>query len=272
MTLEVLPDELIRGLFKYLSSYEVFILRGLNTRWHTIVKFSFSDVVRGDMITEMDNLNYIYEKETTEKLMEAKVRYLISYSEIVKRYFNMLTLFNFRCEIIVNPDPELKLILLLTASLLCEDIMNWDDAQAFIESDIFIESMRRFSNSISLTPYRQLEDLVVLRSQLPALIDTESTLKLMLHSWLLGAFEYSILKHGIFSLQQRVDVASKKIRRLTANWPNKTSFIKKAYTVLKIAELPGVNFPYLDDSMLTRINFILESLYPQHQVLRFRAP
>jgi hypothetical protein len=158
-----------------------------------------------------------------------------------------------------SPDPELKIILILASSLLSVDIANWQDAVTFIHSYAFEASLSFYSNNLSLPPFRTLEDLHILRVQLPPLIDSDNDIKQLMHSWVEGAFEYSILKHELRELQAKVDYAATKIRRITSNWPNKTSFLIKAYQIFKIDEMPNVNYPTINESMMERINFIVSS-------------
>mmetsp|Transcript_29101 Transcript_29101/g.52068 ORF Transcript_29101/g.52068 Transcript_29101/m.52068 type:complete len:271 (-) Transcript_29101:27-839(-) len=268
MSVVRIPDELLRCIFKFMSSYDVFLLRGVNKDWHELVRLCWPEIIRADMHTEMDNLNYIYEKTTTEQLLEVKLRYMLCYGQIIKRYFNFMTTANIR-EACLNADPELKLILLLSASLLSEDIASWGDAQAFIESENFEYCLNFFSNNLSVMPHKSIEDLKTLKSQLPSLIDSEDHIKTMMHSWLDGAFEFCILKIEVNELQQKATYVTNKIKRITINWPNKKSFIIKAFKVLKLAEVPGAELPSLDNSMITRINFILGQVLPNSS---FRFP
>jgi hypothetical protein len=39
------------------------------------------------MLAQVQNLDLLYEKETTAKLLEFKMKYLVSYAELMRNYF-----------------------------------------------------------------------------------------------------------------------------------------------------------------------------------------
>jgi hypothetical protein len=259
MSLGELPNELTRGLiFKYLTSHEVFRLRRLNKNWSELVRVSWTDVVREEMTIQMSNMDFLCEKNTTTKMLEFKLRYLISYASLMQRYFNHMTV-SAVAAASKHADPELKLILLLASTLLCSHISSWVEAEAFIQSELFEISLRLFTNALS-PPLRSQEELRALKSQLPALIDTENSTKLVMHSWVDGAFEFNILKHEICELETRYNTVISKIQDIASTWPSKKLFIEKAYKVMTLSKLKGLNMPpLLEETMKEHLTSLLDS-------------
>jgi hypothetical protein len=260
MSLGDLPNELTRGfLFKYLTTYEIFRLRSLNQNWKELVRLSWADVVRDEMTIQMSNMDFLCEKNTTTKMLEFKLRYLMSYSSLMQRYFNHMTLSAIAAAS-SNADPELKLILLLACTLLCSHISTWAEAEAFIQSELFEISLRLFTNALS-PPLRGLDDLRALKSQLPELIETDNSTKLIMHSWVDGAFEFNILKHEICELETRYNRVMSKIQDIANTWPRKKLFIEKAYKIMTLSKLKGLHMPpLLEETMMEHLNILLDSL------------
>mmetsp|Transcript_26295 Transcript_26295/g.47126 ORF Transcript_26295/g.47126 Transcript_26295/m.47126 type:complete len:267 (+) Transcript_26295:21-821(+) len=260
MNLSSVPNELMRSfIFKYLNSNEIFRLRCINKNLNELVRVSWADVVREEMMQQMSNMDYLCEKNTTTKLLEFKLRYLMSYASLMQRYFNHMNLMIIS-EASRNADPELKLILLLACTVLCSHISSWSEAEVFIQSELFEISLRLFSNALS-PPLRSLEDLRALKSQLPALIDAENSTKLIMHSWVDGAFEFNILKHEICELEERYNRVMAKIQDIATSWPRKKLFIEKAYKIMTLAKLKDLNMPdQLEGTVVERLDKLLESL------------
>lgn len=62
-----------------LTSRELFRIRQVCTEWNELVKTIWCQVVKDEMLEQVQNLDLLYEKETTAKLLEFKIKYLYSY-------------------------------------------------------------------------------------------------------------------------------------------------------------------------------------------------
>lgn len=51
-----------------------------------MIKTIWCKVVKDEMLEQVQNLDLLYEKETTGKLLEFKVKYLYSYDQLMSRY------------------------------------------------------------------------------------------------------------------------------------------------------------------------------------------
>ena len=62
------------------NSRELFKLRQVSTEWNDLIKVIWCQVVKEEMLEQVQNLDLLYEKETTAKLLEFKLKYLVSYA------------------------------------------------------------------------------------------------------------------------------------------------------------------------------------------------
>ncbi len=69
------------------TSREMFLLRGVCAEWSDCIKVIWCQVVKEEMLEQVHSLDLLYEKETTAKLMEFKIKYLCSYATLMRNYF-----------------------------------------------------------------------------------------------------------------------------------------------------------------------------------------
>jgi len=69
------------------SSKELFKLRGVCGEWSDSIKIIWCQVVKDEMLEQVHSLDLLYEKETTAKLLEFKIKYLVSYATLMRNYF-----------------------------------------------------------------------------------------------------------------------------------------------------------------------------------------
>lgn len=62
------------------NSRDLFKLRQISTEWNDLIKVIWCQVVKEEMLEQVQNLDLLYEKETTAKLLEFKLKYLVSYA------------------------------------------------------------------------------------------------------------------------------------------------------------------------------------------------
>jgi hypothetical protein len=73
------------------NSRELFRIRQVCTEWSDLIKVIWCQVVKDEMLEQVQNLDLLYEKETTTKLLEFKLKYLVSYAQLMRNYFqNMI--------------------------------------------------------------------------------------------------------------------------------------------------------------------------------------
>jgi hypothetical protein len=76
-----------QNVFRLFTSKELFKLRQVSTEWNDMIKTIWCQVVKEEMLEQVQNLDLLYEKETTSKLLEFKLKYLVSYAQLMRNYF-----------------------------------------------------------------------------------------------------------------------------------------------------------------------------------------
>jgi len=69
------------------TSNELFALRGVCGGFSDMTKQVWCQVVKFEMLQQVQSLDLLYEKETTGKLLEFKLKYLVSYAQLMRNYF-----------------------------------------------------------------------------------------------------------------------------------------------------------------------------------------
>lgn len=88
MSLLNIPSHVIQqNCLQLFSSRELFKLRGVCGIFSDHVKTVWCSVVKTEMLEQVQSLDLLYEKETTGKLLEFKLKYLVSYAELMRNYF-----------------------------------------------------------------------------------------------------------------------------------------------------------------------------------------
>lgn len=72
-----------------------------------MIKSIWCQVVKKEMLKQVENLDLLYEKETTSKLLEFKLKYLVSYAQLMRNYFINMVFHDIMCELVrTDSDPE----------------------------------------------------------------------------------------------------------------------------------------------------------------------
>lgn len=74
-------------MLQLFSSKDLFRLRGVCGQFSDNIKASWCSIVKLEMLEQVQSLDLLYEKETTSKLLEFKLKYLVSYAELMRNYF-----------------------------------------------------------------------------------------------------------------------------------------------------------------------------------------
>ena len=68
------------------TAKELFKIRGVCGEWSDSIKAIWCQVVKDEMMEQVHSLDLLYEKETTAKLLEFKIKYLVSYAALMRNY------------------------------------------------------------------------------------------------------------------------------------------------------------------------------------------
>ena len=87
------------------------------------MKLVWCQVVKSEMLQQVHSLDLLYEKETTAKLLEFKIKYLVSYATLMRNYFMHMNFDNVKRELLARNDIVGKQIILIAAILICSKDM-----------------------------------------------------------------------------------------------------------------------------------------------------
>ena len=104
-----------RNVFGLLNSRELFKLRGVCADWCDQVKGIWCQVVKDEMLEQVHSLDLLYEKETTAKLLEFKLKYLVSYATLMQNYFSHMNFEDIVAELMSLNDERANKLMLITA-------------------------------------------------------------------------------------------------------------------------------------------------------------
>jgi len=104
-----------RNVFALLSSRELFKIRGVCADWSDQVKGVWCQVVKDEMLEQVHSLDLLYEKETTAKLLEFKLKYLVSYAHLMNNYFSHMNFQDITAQLMSLGDARADKLMLITA-------------------------------------------------------------------------------------------------------------------------------------------------------------
>jgi deoxyadenosine/deoxycytidine kinase len=70
------------------------------------VKQVWCQVVKEEMLEQVHSLDLIYEKETTQKMLEFKLKYLVSYATLMRNYFMHMNFQDIKNELESKENPK----------------------------------------------------------------------------------------------------------------------------------------------------------------------
>ena len=62
-------------------------MRAVCGEWSDAIKSVWCHTVKEEMLEQVHSLDLLYERETTTKLLEFKLKYLVSYATLMRNYF-----------------------------------------------------------------------------------------------------------------------------------------------------------------------------------------
>ena len=104
-----------KNVFGLLTSRELFKIRGVCSDWSDKVKGIWCQVVKDEMLEQVHSLDLLYEKETTAKLLEFKLKYLVSYATLMNNYFAHMNFTDIVGELSALEDPRAHKLMLIAA-------------------------------------------------------------------------------------------------------------------------------------------------------------
>jgi hypothetical protein len=114
-----------KNVFIYFGSRELFKLRGVCTDWSDIVKAIWCQVVKNEMLEQVHSLDLLYERETTSKLLEFKLKYLVSYATLMSNYFVHMNIEDIVGELVALEDGRGKLLVLFAANIVGPHVQSY---------------------------------------------------------------------------------------------------------------------------------------------------
>lgn len=131
------------------SSKDLFKLRGVNGAFSDHVKAVWCSVVKLEMLEQVQSLDLLYEKETTGKLLEFKMKYLVSYAELMRNYFVHMNFQDIVTELKNTEDVRARQLMLVCSNVVGPTQITYPEtleamspeeyefAEEFIGSDLF---------------------------------------------------------------------------------------------------------------------------------------
>lgn len=209
------------------------------------------------MLEQVQNLDLLYEKETTTKLLEFKLKYLVSYSQLMRNYFLNMVFTDIVAELTridtENPDLEnlgSKLIV-ITCMIVNPQEMGLVESPNDLTGDHLDKAKRlmlttefsdQFKNicQIDVIPDLDISQIKHLKTNFIDVLLTNNREQVdrlenagrLLNSWVDGMLEYVILKHEVVVLRMKNKKVLEKIQTVSQLWPKKKEFIEGAYKIL----------------------------------------
>ena len=149
-----LPMHIIQiELLPYFSSLEVFKLRLVSAKWAEAIKIAWCLSAKQEMLTHVQSLDLLYEKETIAKIMDFKLNYIMACNEIMTTCFSQLPMKEILTILLSTGFPCTKqlaftAVLIVAPGLIANEGQQelnentWDESypqvSAFIQSDEFM--------------------------------------------------------------------------------------------------------------------------------------
>ena len=108
-----------------LQSRELFRLRSVCGHFSDNIKTVWCQVVKDEMMEQVASLDLLYEKETTAKLLEFKLKYLVSYAQLMHNYFIHMNWAEMVSELLATNDVRGKKLMLIVASVVGPNLISY---------------------------------------------------------------------------------------------------------------------------------------------------
>ena len=224
-----------RSSNSYFTSKELFMLRGVWGKWLDAVRITWWQIVKDEILDQVQSLDLLYEKETTNQLMEFKIKYLSSYAGLLQQYF-----VNINCsEVvndIVNSRDERALIVILITWMIVNPDKFIPQSPTDITPELLVEAWNYMKTDEFEMIYRrisQIDTIPKLNFQQMKVIKTDYIDRFLIHdtlsqltnsarimaSWLDAVLEFTVLKHEALILTVKKQNVIQKIKNVSLLWP-----------------------------------------------------
>jgi hypothetical protein len=145
-----LPAHIVQtNVLSLFTSQELFKIRAVNGAMSDHIKTIWCSVVKHEMLEQVQSLDLLYEKETTGKLLEFKLKYLVSYAELMRNYFIHMNFHDIVNELVQRQDLRTRQLLLICANIVgptqitypetleAMSLEEYEFAEEFVLSDVF---------------------------------------------------------------------------------------------------------------------------------------
>lgn len=232
----------------WFTSKELFMLRGVCGRWLDSVRITWCQIVKDEILDQVQSLDLLYEKETTTQLMEFKVKYLTSYATLLNQYFINLNFREVVHDIVSSGDTRGLIIILITWMVVKpgefipaspEEISSelLEKSVAYMQSEEYEEIYKKISE-IDTIPKLSFQQMKIIKTEYmdrfwrsDSLNGLTNSARIMA-SWLDAILEFTVLKHEALILSVKKQNILQKIKHISIEWPRKKQFIERAYKIL----------------------------------------
>lgn len=232
----------------YFTSKELFMLRGVCGKWLDSVRITWCQIVKDEILDQVQSLDLLYEKETTSQLMEFKVKYLTSYAGLLNQYFINLNFNEVVHDIVASGDARGLIIVLITCMVVKpqefippspQEISSelLESAVNYMKSEEFSEIYNKISE-IDTIPKLSFQQMRIIKTEYMDRFCQSDTLSQLTNSarimasWLDAILEFTVLKHEALILTVKKQNIIQKIKNISIEWPKKKQFIERAYKIL----------------------------------------
>jgi len=225
-------------------------LRGVCGEWSDSIKIMWCHVVKEEMLEQVHSLDLLYEKETTAKLLEFKIKYLVSYATLMRNYFIHMNFEEIIADLMSRDEQRGKQILVVACMIVAPNDLSYPNSvesisEEHINNAIQFLQTERFRHMFTLMcqmdaiPEISLQQMKMIKGDfMEKILVGENVLEQLgnaarlLSSWIDGALEYTILKHEVIVLRLKNNKVLGRIKEISSKWPKKKEFIEGAYKLL----------------------------------------
>lgn len=211
------------------------MFRGVCGKWLDAVRITWWQIVKDEILDQVQSLDLLYERETTTQMMEFKVKYLSSYASLLQQYFMSLNCTDMANDIVRSGDVRSLFVVLMawmivnperfippsiadiTAELL-------EAAANYMKTEEFETIYLRISQ-IDTLPKLNFQQMKVIKTDyIDRLLSPESISQLsnsarIMASWLDAILEFTVLKHETLILTVKKKNIIQKIKNVSQMWP-----------------------------------------------------
>lgn len=114
-----------KHVMQLIESRELFRIRAVCGQFQDQVKTVWCQVVKDEMLQQVHSLDLLYEKETTAKLLDFKLRYLVSYATLMQNYFLHMNFTELVAEFLSKDDIRGRILLMIVSMVVGPNLYNF---------------------------------------------------------------------------------------------------------------------------------------------------